>query len=119
MTTTQEPYQNIIALATTYLSAIDPVMRVTIERVGPCTLVPSSNVFEALIDAIISQQISVKAADAIVGRVRAALPDGQMTPEAFMPLEVEALRGFGLSTPKVSQNRKLARFSQIICRRLA
>lgn len=103
----QEPFQNIIALATTYLSAIDPVMRAAIERVGPCTLVPSSNVFEALIDAIISQQISVKAADAIVGRVRTALPDGQITPEALTLLDVEALRKCGLSTPKAKYVRNL------------
>ena len=82
-------------------------MQVAIERVGPCTLMPSSNVFEALIDAIISQQISVKAADAIVGRVRAALPGGQITPEMMLPLDVEALRRFGLSTPKATYVRNL------------
>lgn len=67
MTTTQEPFQNVIAMATTYLSDIDPIMRMVIERVEPCTLVPSSNVFEALIDAIISQQKSVDSDVAIYG----------------------------------------------------
>ena len=107
MTTTQDSFQNIIVMATTYLSDIDPVMRMAIERVGPCTLTPSSNVFEALVDAIISQQISVKAADAIVGRLRAKLPDGQITPEALMPLEVDTLRSIGLSTPKARYVRNL------------
>jgi DNA-3-methyladenine glycosylase II len=107
MTTTQEPFQNVIAMATTYLSDIDPIMRAAIERVGPCTLVPSPNVFEALIDAIISQQISVKAADAIVGRLRATLPDGLITPEALAPLDVDTLRSCGLSTPKAKYVRNL------------
>jgi DNA-3-methyladenine glycosylase II len=107
MTTTRDSFQNVIALATSYLSDIDPIMRAAIERVGPCTLIPSANVFEALIDAIISQQISVKAADAIVGRVRTALPDGQITPEALLPLDVETLRSFGLSTPKAKYVRNL------------
>ena len=107
MTTIQEPYQNILARATAYLSEIDPVMRAVIERVGACTLLPSSNVFEALIDAIISQQISVKAADAFVGRLRAALPGGQITPETLMPFEVDALRSIGLSTPKANYVRNL------------
>ncbi|MBA2393983.1 MAG: DNA-3-methyladenine glycosylase 2 family protein [Ktedonobacteraceae bacterium] len=107
MTTTQEPFQNVIAMATTYLSDIDPIMRAAIERVGPCTLVPSSNVFEALIDAIISQQISVKAADAIVGRLRAALPDGLITPVTLAPLDFDMLRGCGLSTPKAKYVRNL------------
>lgn len=107
MTTTQEPFQNVIAMATTYLSDIDPIMRAAIERVGSCTLVPSSNVFEALIDAIISQQISVKAADAIVGRLRAALPDGLITPVTLAPLDFDMLRGCGLSTPKAKYVRNL------------
>ena len=107
MTTMQESFQNVITMATTYLSDIDPIMRAAIERVGPCTLVPSSNVFEALIDAIISQQISVKAADAIVGRLRVALPDGLITSEALAPLDVDALRSCGLSTPKAKYVRNL------------
>lgn len=94
-------------MAITYLSDIDPIMSTAIERVGPCTLVPSSNVFEALIDAIISQQISVKAADAIVGRLRVALPDGLITSEALAPLDVDALRNCGLSTPKAKYVRNL------------
>lgn len=107
MTTTQEPFQNVIAMATTYLCDIDPIMRAVIERVGPCTLVPSSNVFEALIDAIISQQISVKAADAIVGRLRATLPDGLITPATLAPLDFDMLRSCGLSTPKAKYVRNL------------
>jgi DNA-3-methyladenine glycosylase II len=107
MTTTQEPFQNVIAMAISYLSDIDPIMCTSIERVGPCTLVPSSNVFEALIDAIISQQISVKAADAIVGRLRATLPDGLITPETLAPLDVDTLRSCGLSTPKAKYVRNL------------
>jgi DNA-3-methyladenine glycosylase II len=107
MTTTQEPFQNVIAMATTYLSETDPIMRAAIEHVGPCTLVLSSNVFEALIDAIISQQISVKAADAIVGRLRATLPNGLITPEALAPLDIDTLRSCGLSTPKAKYVRNL------------
>lgn len=96
----QTPYSTIVTTATTYLSEIDPVMRTTIERVGPCTLAPDPDVFSALVDAIISQQISVKAADAIMARVRAALPEGQVTPEAFLPFDDEQLRALGLSTSK-------------------
>ena len=56
----QTPFANVVATATAYLSDVDPVMRVTIERVGPCTLQPDPDIFNALVDAIISQQISVK-----------------------------------------------------------
>lgn len=71
-----------------------------IAQVGPCTLAPNPDIFEALVDAIISQQISVKAADAIVARVRAATVNGVITPEALVPFDFDALRALGLSTPK-------------------
>ncbi len=96
----QTPFDNVVATATAYLSDIDPIMRATIERIGPCTLRPDPDVFSALVDAIISQQISVKAADAIMARVRAALPNQQVTPENLLPLDFDALRLLGLSTPK-------------------
>ncbi len=96
----QTPFPNIVATATAYLSEVDPVMRATIERVGPCTLEPDPDIFNALVDAIISQQISVRAADAIMARVRAALPGGKVTPEALVPFDFDRLRTLGLSTPK-------------------
>jgi DNA-3-methyladenine glycosylase II len=98
--TTQIPFDDIITAATTHLSNIDPVMRTTIEQIGPCTLKPNPDIFNALVDAIISQQISVKAADAILARVRAALPDGSITPEALAACDFDKLRTLGLSTQK-------------------
>ena len=100
-------WPEVISAAVAFLSACDPVMAATIERVGPCTLVPSPNLFETLVDAIISQQISVKAADAIMARLRAATPGGQPTPEALLTLEHDALRAIGLSTPKARYVRDL------------
>lgn len=96
----QTTFASVVAAATTYLSEVDPVMWETIERVGPCTLQPDPDIFNALVDAIISQQISVKAADAIMARVRAALPEGKVTPEALLAFDFERLRTLGLSTPK-------------------
>lgn len=107
MTTTNTPFQDVISAATAYLSAIDPVMGNAIELVGPCTLQPDPDIFEALVDAIISQQISVKAADAIVARLRALLPDGKISPQALYPLTHDELRGAGLSTPKAKYIRSL------------
>jgi DNA-3-methyladenine glycosylase II len=106
----QTPYADVIAAATAYLSTIDPVMKDVIERVGPCTLQPDPDVFNALVDAIISQQISVKAADAIMARVRAALPDGKVTPENLLPCDFDSLRALGLSTPKARYIRNLVEY---------
>jgi DNA-3-methyladenine glycosylase II len=105
--TTITSWSDTITTATTHLSSVDPILAEAIARLGPCTLVPNPDIFEALVDAIISQQISVKAADAIVARVRAATPNSVITPEALAPLDFEALRALGLSTPKARYIRNL------------
>src|SRR5437588_12687165 len=91
--TTLADWNQVVATATTYLRDLDPIMAHAIERVGPCTLTPNPNLFETLVDAIISQQISVKAADAIMGRARnAALGEsGELnTPKALLPQDPHA-----------------------------
>ena len=101
------PLSDLIAQATTYLSEHDPVLAGIIEQVGPCTLTTNPDIFEGLIDAIISQQISVKAADTMVARLRAVTPDGRITPEALITLEHDNLRALGLTTPKSHYIRNL------------
>lgn len=63
--------------------------------------------FAPLIDAVVSQQISKEAAAAINARV-AALMDGAVTPQRLLALDAEALRGAGLSRPKVAYCRGVA-----------
>lgn len=87
----------------THLSSVDPVLAAAIAQIGPCTLAPNPNTFETLVDAIISQQISVKAADAIMARLRYALalePGAAVTAAALSTLDHDSLRSAGLSTPK-------------------
>lgn len=100
-------WPEIVAAATTALSSCDPVMATAIERVGPCTLVPHPNLFETLVESIISQQISVKAADAIMARLCAAIPGGRPTPTVLLTFEHDALRAVGLSTFKARYIRDL------------
>ena len=104
----QTSYIDVVSTASAYLRDIDPVMKNVIEQVGPCTLQPDADIFNALVDAIISQQISVKAADAIMARVRAALPDGKVTAENLLPFDVDHLRTLGLSPQKARYIRNLA-----------
>lgn len=105
--TTFTPLSDMIADATVHLSSVDPVMADAIQRVGPCTLTTNPDIFEALIDAIISQQISVKAADTMVARLRAKTADGRITPENLMLFEHEDLRSLGFTTPKSRYIRHL------------
>ena len=107
---TSTHWNDVIHSATAYLRDIDPIMANAIERVGPCTLIPSPQLFETLVDAIISQQISVKAADAIMKRLRIAIhaeEDGTITPDTLMSLEEDTLRAVGLSPQKMRYIRDL------------
>ncbi len=105
--TSQPSLADVITSATAYLSAIDPIMADTIQRVGLCTLIPNPDIFEALIDAIISQQISVKAADTMVARLRNAAPGAVLTPNALVSFQHEDLRALGFTTPKSNYIRNL------------
>jgi len=105
--TPQPPLADVITTATAYLRSIDPIMADAIQRVGPCTLVPNTHIFEALVDAIISQQISVKAADTMVARLRTAAPGAVITPEALTTFQHEDLRALGFTTSKSNYIRNL------------
>ncbi|HET9921939.1 MAG TPA: DNA-3-methyladenine glycosylase [Ktedonobacteraceae bacterium] len=107
---TSASWPETIEQAMIHLSEVDPVLANAIARVGPCTLVPNPNTFETLVDAIVSQQISVKAADAIMARLRTAIgiePGASITPELLAAFDADALRAVGLSTPKARYVRDL------------
>ncbi len=75
---------------------------------GPCTYHSrSAPPFQTLATSIVSQQLSVKAADTIKGRMLAVLPD--FTPEGILSVAPETLRGCGLSGAKVRYLGELAR----------
>ena len=62
--------------------------------------------FPALLGLIVEQQLSVKAADTIFGRVRDGL--GEITPQNLLAHDEDLLRGYGLSRPKIAYARALA-----------
>jgi 3-methyladenine DNA glycosylase/8-oxoguanine DNA glycosylase len=64
--------------------------------------------FHALFSAIISQQLSGKAAHSIYRRTRALFPRGRITAPAVLATEPDALRGAGLSRAKVAAVHDLA-----------
>lgn len=72
---------------------------------------PERNVFTALMESIVSQQLSVKAADTIYGRFVNLFPHQQPTPEAILATTEEALRGVGLSLQKAKYVKNVASFA--------
>lgn len=90
----------------------DPVLGAIIKRYGACGLRTDrqADIYHGLIQSIISQQLSTKAAATIFNRFLALLPDGgAVTPHAVLPLSDEVLRGVGLSRQKTSYLRDLSR----------
>ena len=80
-----------------------------IAKYGRCRIKPSrkSKYFEDLVDAIVSQQLSSKAAATIFARVKGALKD-QVTEEKLTAIKTDALRKCGLSYAKCSYVKDLA-----------
>ncbi|MDN0073562.1 DNA-3-methyladenine glycosylase 2 family protein [Crenobacter sp. SG2303] len=77
-----------------------------IERFGGSVLKTRGEPFETLLRAIVGQQISMRAAETIWGRLTALLNDH--SPAAVLAADETALRGVGLSARKVGYARDLA-----------
>jgi len=94
-----------------HLMRRDPRLGALIKKVGRCRLPDSrkSSPFSSLVRAILSQQLSGKAADTIEGRV-VVLVGGRdrLSPASLLAVDQAALRQAGVSWPKISYLRDLA-----------
>lgn len=88
------------------LAAADPVMAGLIARYPDCVLGNRGAPFETLARAIVGQQISVKAADAVWSRLAASA--GEVRPERIAALDAGVLAACGLSRRKVEYLTDLA-----------
>ncbi|HSD56446.1 MAG TPA: DNA-3-methyladenine glycosylase [Candidatus Saccharimonadales bacterium] len=94
--------------AAEHLSQHDPRLAAVIAKYGPCTIKPHTNYYQDLVESIIGQQLSVKAAASIRERFK-ALFDGQLpSPEQILAKDIDTLRGVGFSRPKANYVRDLA-----------
>jgi DNA-3-methyladenine glycosylase II len=101
----------LLETAARELALADQSMAEIIRRVGPCRLrmVWRRHYFRALVEAIIYQQLSGKAAGTILARFRALYPTPRFpTPEQILATPPSRLRAAGLSKQKISYLRDLA-----------
>ncbi len=106
-----------------HLSRVDRRLAKIIAKSGPCRWQPESmqNIFEALLESIIYQQLNGKVAATITQRVKALFPentkrirtrrglvDGFPTPEQVLAAPEALLRSAGLSQAKMLAIRDLA-----------
>jgi DNA-3-methyladenine glycosylase II len=88
-----------------WLAAREPRFAEALALTGPLPLRRRPDGFEALLGAIVSQQVSVAAANAIWARMEAA---GATDPAALALMPDEAMRACGLSRQKIAYARGLA-----------
>jgi len=94
-----------VAEGATWLAAREPRFAEALELTGPLPLRRREGGFHNLLGAIVSQQVSVAAADAIWRRMEAA---GMTRAEAVAGASEEELRACGLSRQKVRYAQALA-----------
>jgi len=88
----------------------DPILAAAIKQIGPCGMADRQRKdhLSALVGAIVSQQLSTKAAATIFGRFVALFPDHHIPDAAAIAAQSDAaLRGVGLSGQKVGYMRDL------------
>jgi DNA-3-methyladenine glycosylase II len=98
-------------LACQHLAEADPRLGELIARAGPFTMrpEPAQSMFAALVEAIVNQQLSGKAAATILGRVVALYrPRRFPRPQDLLDTPPERLRAAGLSAAKAIAVRDLA-----------
>jgi 3-methyladenine DNA glycosylase/8-oxoguanine DNA glycosylase len=92
------------------LAAADPAFGALIARVGPCSLEPHGLApYDALVQSIVYQQLSGKAAATILGRALAHFGGEVPDPRDLADAPDELLRGAGLSRAKTAALKDLAR----------
>nr|WP_321509583.1 DNA-3-methyladenine glycosylase 2 family protein [uncultured Celeribacter sp.] len=94
-----------VAEGAAYLAQIEPRFAYALEQTGPLPLRRRKDGFEQLLAAIVSQQISVAAANGIWARLKAARLTG---PRKVLWATEEDLRACGLSRQKVRYAKALA-----------
>ena len=101
-------FQKDLQLAAAWLAEHDPILAPIIALHGPPRFEPHSDYYAALVNSIIGQQLSVKAASTIKQRFQ-DLFDGQLpAPEAIISKSHDELRSVGLSNAKANYTRDLA-----------
>jgi DNA-3-methyladenine glycosylase II len=87
----------------------DKVLGSFISQYGPLDpILPSKNIFEDIVDSIVSQQLSVKAANTIFTRFKNLFDDKFPTPDKILSISDEDIRNCGISYSKIKYIKLLS-----------
>lgn len=88
----------------------DEVLQAITKQIDLPALTQNQDVYVALLESIVSQQLSVKAADTIFKRFLGIFVDNYPTPNILVDLDEATLRNVGLSRQKASYLKAVAAF---------
>lgn len=95
--------------AADHLAAHDPILVPIIAQAGLPTMTPHKNYYQELVESIISQQLSVKAAATILKRFIGLFPDRDFpAPDEILAKDIKDFRAVGLSRQKATYIQDLA-----------
>jgi DNA-3-methyladenine glycosylase II len=96
--------------AARHLAEADPRLAPVVARVGPIAAEPEPDLWRCVAESIVSQQLSVRAADTISGRLAALGEEAGSfpSPQRLLGIAPGELRGCGLSGAKTTYLRDLA-----------
>ncbi len=112
---------NQLSRATAHLKKSDPILAKIILQHGACTIKLDRRYFRALVEAILSQQLSIKAAATIFRRFKELLGN-KIEPVGILQLADAQFRSVGISRQKMGYLRDLSQKwsdGHIIVRRFA
>mgnify|MGYP004526964915 CR=1 FL=1 len=104
----ERSWQQQLELAVNHLKKHDPALEQVIAVHPLPSFEPHARYYQELIECIVSQQLSVKAADTILQRFKALFGVTFPTPEEILEKDIEMYRAVGLSRQKASYIRDLA-----------
>ncbi|MDG6926415.1 MAG: DNA-3-methyladenine glycosylase 2 family protein [Nitrososphaerota archaeon] len=87
----------------------DPRLAAVLERQGLIKFVPQGEMFEALVESILSQQLAGAAAESIIRKVRSLYPDGRLEATLVAETPSRKLRSAGVSPQKLSYLKDLSK----------
>jgi DNA-3-methyladenine glycosylase II len=90
----------IASKAAVHLTRYDNALAPVIAKAGLCTIRPHTDYYQELVDSIISQQLSVKAAAAIEQRFRDMFGGHFPSPKEILTKNLDELRAIGFSYAK-------------------
>lgn len=91
---------------TDYLRKVDPILGAMIDEIGPIERTVITDLFTALVNSIVGQQISTKATDTVWARFEERFP--QITPEALHKASIDTIQQCGMSVRKASYIKGIA-----------